>query len=103
MAKFNIKKQRADQIFQGEQLFIDSAQSGKAVARLDALLERIDVEGTGADEWTLLRAEVEGARDALPEAAPTVGALERARAIALGLRATSVVAAITGVIATLAQ
>ena len=103
MAEFNIKNQRADQIFQGEQLFINSEQSSEAAARLDALLARIDAEGTGSDEWTLLRAEVEGARGTLPEPVSTVGALERARAIALGLRATSVVAAVTSVIATLTQ
>jgi hypothetical protein len=103
MADFKIKKQSAENIYQGETLYIGPEQASVTAARLDALLARIDEEPSEAAEWGDLRAEVESARYALPERTAAVGALERAQTIATSLRATSVVAAIATVISSFAQ
>ncbi|WP_405536399.1 hypothetical protein OG787_24570 [Streptomyces sp. NBC_00075] len=103
MAEFKIQKQTAEIINQGENLFIGPQQASAATARIDALLGQIDTECSEADEWTELRAEVESARSALPEREAAVGALERARVVALALRAGSIVAAIATVISSFTQ
>ncbi|MGW1715731.1 hypothetical protein [Streptomyces sp. NPDC002156] len=103
MAEFKIQKQSAENIYQGETLFIGPEQTGAAAARLDALLDRIDSERSEEGEWAELRAEVETARSALPERTAAVGALERARVVAMTLRAGSIVAAIATVISSFTQ
>jgi hypothetical protein len=101
VAEFNIDKQSAQNIYQGETLHIGPEATSTALAHLGALLARIDEQSAPADEWAALRAEVEQARDSLPEREAAVGALARARDIATGLRAGSITATIAMIVSSL--
>ncbi|MEU4491873.1 hypothetical protein OG729_02470 [Streptomyces sp. NBC_00210] len=102
MAEFHIDKQSAQNIYQGETLHIGPETTSTALAQLGALLARIDEQSAPADDWAELRAEVERARDSLPEREAAVGALARARDIATRLPVGSIATTIAMIISSLA-
>lgn len=104
MADFEIKKQRAENIYQGETLHIGQEDATRASRMIEALLTRIDRErpdtppaSAESAEWSALRGEVRQAGQALPARGEAAESLNRAHRIALGLRAASIAAAIASI------